>query len=36
MKYDYTTSTVDGAEGFARINSEFEDDDKPSLSDFVD
>jgi len=36
MKYDYITSTVDGAEAFARMNSEFEDEDKPSLSDFVD
>ena len=34
MKYDYTTSTVDGAEGFARANSDYYD-DRPTLNELL-
>ena len=35
MKNDYQTSTVDGAEGFARANAEPFDDGKPTLSELM-
>ena len=35
MKNDYTTSTVDGAAGWARVRAEREDSDVPSKADLA-